>query len=221
MTASLLAGAGQPDRAPRDAELEQLADRLRRVTARVHTRGRGTFSGVGAGIIWSTTGLVVTNAHVVAGRRGQWPVVQLADGRSFEARLAARDAERDLALLALEASSEPLEAARLGDSRMLRVGELLIAVGHPFGIPGSLSLGVVHALRGGDDPWLRADIRLAPGNSGGPLATLSGDVVGINSMVVRGLGVAIPTHLVQRFVAEATGAGRGEATAPGEGIGGR
>jgi serine protease Do len=188
-----------------DGELEAVTERLRRVTARVHTRGRGAFSGVGAGVVWSADGLLVTNAHVVAGRRGEWPVVQLADGRAFEARLAARNPERDLAVLALEHSGQPFEAALLGDARSLRVGELLLAVGHPFGVHASLSLGVVHAVRRGDDPWLRADIRLAPGNSGGPLATLSGAVVGINSMIVRGLGVAIPTHAVTNFVAEVLG----------------
>jgi len=181
-------------------ELEALAVRLRRVTARVHTRGRGRFSGVGAGVIWSRDGLVVTNAHVAPGRRGQWPIVELFDGRSFEARLLARDAERDLALLALERSE--LEAATIGDARSLRVGEILVAVGHPFGLGGSLSVGVVHAVRRGDaeDAWIRADIRLAPGNSGGPLATLEGSVIGINSMVVRGLGVAVSAHVVEQFV---------------------
>ena len=183
-------------------ELSALAGRLRQVTARVHARGRGRFSGVGAGVVWPGTGLVVTNAHVVEGVRGCWPIVDLADGRSFEARLAERDEDQDLALLVLESFERPFDAATLGDARTLRVGELLVAVGHPLGVASALSVGVVHATRG-DDHWLRADIRLAPGNSGGPLATLDGAVVGINSMVVRGLGVAIPTHRVARFVAGA------------------
>jgi serine protease Do len=155
---------------------------------------------VGAGIVWPGSGIVVTNAHVVDGRRGQWPIVELADGRSFEARLAARDAERDLALLALERTDQPIETATLGDSRTLRVGEIVVAVGHPLGVTGAMSFGVVHAVR--DDGWVRGDIRLAPGNSGGPLATLDGAIIGLNSMVVRGLGVAIAVHRVQAFVAD-------------------
>ncbi|HKO15657.1 MAG TPA: trypsin-like peptidase domain-containing protein [Gemmatimonadaceae bacterium] len=182
------------------AELAELADSLRPVTARVHTRGRGSFSGIGAGVVWSASGLVVTNAHVVPGARGRWPIVELADGRAFEARLVARDPRRDLALLALEESTGALQPARIGDARVLRVGQLVAAFGHPLGIHDALALGIVHGVRGDDDPWLRADLRLAPGNSGGPLATLDGAVVGINSMIVNGLGIAIPSHLVQDFV---------------------
>ena len=181
--------------------LASLAQRLRRVTARVHTRGRGAFTGVGAGIVWPGSGLVVTNAHVVHGRRGEWPIVELADGRSFEARLAARDPDQDLALLALEHTDRPIESATLGDARSVRVGEIVVAVGHPLGIANAMSFGVVHAVR--DDGWVRGDIRLAPGNSGGPLATLDGSIIGVNSMVVRGLGVAIAVHRVQAFVADA------------------
>jgi serine protease Do len=187
-------------------ELSALARQLRGVTARVHARGHRGFSGVGSGVVWSRGenggGLVVTNAHVVPGARGRWPIVELADDRAFEARLVARDPRGDLALLVLEDSGQELEAAKLGDARVLRTGELLVALGHPFGIPGAMSLGVVHAVPGETD-WLRADIRLAPGNSGGPLATLDGAIVGVNSMIVGGLGVAIPTHVVERFVRSA------------------
>ena len=204
MTAAIIALDGAGAHSAFAGELAALADRLRQVTARVHTRGRSQFSGVGAGVVWPGAGLVVTNAHVVAGARGRWPIVELADGRSFEARLAERDDEQDLALLALEPVERPLQVATLGDARALRVGELVVAMGHPLGIASALSVGVVHAVRG-DDGWLRADIRLAPGNSGGPLATLDGAVVGINSMVVRGLGVAIATHRVADFVAASVG----------------
>jgi serine protease Do len=92
--------------------------------------------------------------------------------------------------------------ATVGDARSLRTGEIVVALGHPFGVPGALSVGVVHAVPNGDDAWLRADIRLAPGNSGGPLATLDGAVLGINCMIARGLGIAIPSHIVDRFVNE-------------------
>ena len=212
---AVIAGRAATRHAAFTAALEELAAQMRKVTAHVHTRGQRGLGGVGAGVLWSADGLVVTNAHVVAGVRGDWPIVELTDGRSFEARLVARDEQRDLALLALERSAQPFDAVALGDARALRVGELLVAVGHPFGIAGSVSVGVVHALRA--DGWLRADIRLAPGNSGGPLATLDGGIVGINCMVVRGLGVAIATHVVADFVDEATAGDvgvRGDRDAP-------
>jgi serine protease Do len=102
-----------------------------------------------------------------------------------------------------DAPDEWPRPAAVGDARALRTGEIVVALGHPFGVPGALSLGIVHAVPNGDDSWLRADIRLAPGNSGGPLAALDGAVVGINCMIARGLGIAIPSHVAGRFVREA------------------
>jgi serine protease Do len=81
----------------------------------------------------------------------------------------------------------------------LRTGELVVALGHPFGLPGALSVGVLHAVPRRNDRWLQADIRLAPGNSGGPLATVDGMVIGINAMIVRGLGIAVPAAAVAAF----------------------
>jgi serine protease Do len=89
------------------------------------------------------------------------------------------------------------------DARGLRPGELVIAVGHPLGVAYATTLGIVHRAPGsgrGPAGWLQADIRLAPGNSGGPLADASGRIVGINAMIVGGLGLAVPTHIVERFV---------------------
>jgi serine protease Do len=84
----------------------------------------------------------------------------------------------------------------------LRVGEIVVALGHPLGVDGALSVGVVHAMPNGDDPLVRANIRLAPGNSGGPLATLDGEVIGVNCMIARGLGIAIPARVAEAFVRE-------------------
>jgi serine protease Do len=95
------------------------------------------------------------------------------------------------------------ESVALAEDSSLRVGELVVALGHPFGVAGSLSLGIVHALPSDGDPWIQADVRLAPGNSGGPLATLDGTVVGINAMIVRGLGIAVPARSVRAFAARA------------------
>ena len=133
----------------------------------------------------------------------------LPDGRELPARLTARDPRRDLALLSVAISD--LEPALRADARGLRPGELVVALGHPFGVAYAAALGVVHRAPGatrGPGGWLHADIRLAPGNSGGPLADASGRVVGINAMIVNGLGIAIPTHLVERFVREVTSDGQ-------------
>jgi len=168
-------------------ELAAVVDRLRRSTARVLAGG----SVVGAGVVWSREGTIVTNAHVA---RGPTAVVELWDGRRWTARLRWRDPRLDLAVLVVP--PELLPEAQIGDSRALRVGELVVAVGHPLGLAGAASVGVVHTA--GIGPLVRADVRLAPGNSGGPLATVDGRVVGINSMIVNGLGVAIASHEVAR-----------------------
>lgn len=206
MTSALaLAAAESSLHASVAAELEDLAERLRRVTVRLHTNGH-RYDAVGAGVLWPTDRgrFVVTNAHVVPPRRGDDAFVEAAPGRTIAAHVAARDVDRDLALLSLPDLPDEWPApATIGDARAVRVGELIVALGHPFGVGGALSVGVVHAVPNDDATLLAADIRLAPGNSGGPLATLDGAVVGINCMIARGLGIAIPAHLVARFVGEA------------------
>jgi serine protease Do len=173
----------------------EVAERLRRSTVLVHSGGRGA----GSGVIWSSDGLVVTNAHVVRGPRVD---VQLWDGREFEASVRARDPRRDLAQLHIEATNLP--AASAADSSELRPGELAIAIGNPMGFVGALATGVIHAvgpLRGlGPQTWVQADVRLAPGNSGGPLANASGRVIGINTMVAGQLALAIPSNAVRDFL---------------------
>jgi serine protease Do len=178
-----------------DADLEALAERLRRITVRVRTQR----SGEGSGVIWSQHGLVVSNAHVA---RSNSMEIELWDGRVLDARLRWRDPRRDLALLAIPAAGLP--QAVPGNVSTLRPGEIVLALGHPFGVANALSLGVVHQLGTGaaGDRWIRADIRLAPGNSGGPLANSAGEVIGLNTLVVSGLAHAIPVTLVQRFLNE-------------------
>jgi serine protease Do len=157
-------------------------------------------AGEGAGVLWHPDGLVVTNAHCVRHRRLS---VRTADGHSVDASVIAHDVRLDLALL--DAPGLGGRAPDLGDVESLRTGELLVAFGHPLGVPGALTLGVLHAVardpRSGGVRWICADIRLAPGNSGGPLADAAGRVVGINTMVAGGLGLAIPAPVVQRFIA--------------------
>jgi serine protease Do len=155
--------------------------------------------GAGSGIVWSGDGVIVTNAHVARGKAAE---VELWDGRRFPAELMARDRVRDLAALRVKAGG--LEPAEAGDSGRLRAGEMVIAVGSPYGFAGALSRGVVHSkgpIAGmGRQEWIRADVRLAPGNSGGPLADACGRVVGVNTAIVNGLGVAAPAAAVARVL---------------------
>jgi serine protease Do len=179
--------------------LGENAERLRRSTVQIFTAGqRGGGSG-GSGILWRSDGLIVTNAHVLRGREAR---VELWDGRRMEARVLSRDARRDVATLRIAA--EDLDPATPGDSANLRPGDLVMAVGNPLGFAGAVSSGVVHSIGGlpgmGSERWIRADVRLAPGNSGGPLADARGEVVGVNTAIVNGLGVALPVSAVKEFL---------------------
>ena len=178
------------------AGLGDIAEQLRRSTVLIHAGGRGN----GSGVIWSGEGLIVTNAHVVHGPN---VCVQLWDGREFEAAVTAHDPRRDLAALRINANSLP--AACPADSSQLRPGELAIAIGNPLGFVGALTTGVIHAigpLRAlGSQTWVQASVRLAPGNSGGPLADARGHVIGVNTMVAGRLALAIPSNAVRDFLA--------------------
>jgi serine protease Do len=173
----------------------EIAEQLRRSTVLIHAGGRGS----GSGVIWSSEGVIVTNAHVA---RGSNVGVQLWDGREFDASVTARDPQRDLAALRISANSLP--AACPADSSQLRPGELAIAIGNPLGFVGALTTGVIHAvgpLRAlGSQTWVQASVRLAPGNSGGPLADARGHVVGVNTMVAGCLALAIPSNAVREFL---------------------
>jgi serine protease Do len=174
----------------------EIAEQLRRSTVVVHVGGRGN----GSGVIWSTDGVIITNAHVA---RASQMRIQLWDGREFDASLVSRDTRRDLAELRIIAANLP--AATAADSSQIRPGELAIAIGNPLGFVGALTTGVIHAVgplrRWGSEPWVQADVRLAPGNSGGPLADARGRVIGINTMVAGRLALAVPSNAVSNFLA--------------------
>jgi serine protease Do len=174
----------------------EIAEQLRRSTVLVHAGARGN----GSGVIWSSDGVIVTNAHVA---RASQMRVQLWDGREFDAGLVSRDTRRDLAELRIAAANLPAAAA--ADSSQIRPGELAIAIGNPLGFVGALTTGVIHAVgplrRFGPQPWVQADVRLAPGNSGGPLADARGCVMGINTMVAGHLALAVPSNAVTNFLA--------------------
>jgi serine protease Do len=174
----------------------EVAERLRRSTVQVSAGARGA----GSGVIWDADGLIITNAHVA---RNDHPRVELWDGSELEAEVTTRDPRRDLAAMRVSASGLP--AATTGDSSALRPGELVLAVGNPLGFIGALTTGVVHALgplRGlGRQPWVQATVRLAPGNSGGPLADARGRVIGLNTMIAAGgLALAVPSNAVSEFL---------------------
>ncbi|MDQ2818248.1 MAG: S1C family serine protease [Candidatus Eremiobacteraeota bacterium] len=171
-------------------ELARLAQRLRRSTVAVHGRGSS-----GCGIIWRADGLVVTNAHVATRDRMS---VTLEDGRRYTGAVVLRVGRRDLAVLRVDASGLP--PAPIGDSARLRPGELVFAVGNPHGVQGAVTAGIVHSVGTGRQAWIEADISLGPGSSGGPLADARGRVVGVNSMVAHGLGLAIPSAAIERHL---------------------
>jgi len=176
------------------SNLNALAELLRETVVEV----RSGESGSGTGIIWGGAGLVVTNAHCI--RRGLVLHVDVG-GKWREAQTLAYHPHHDLALIAAPSVSGPL--LELRDPESLRPGELVFAQGHPLGIRNALAMGVLHTIardRAKSPRWIVADVRLAPGNSGGPLVDAEGRLVGINSMVVNGLGVAVPATLVQQFV---------------------
>jgi serine protease Do len=153
----------------------------------------------GSGVIWQPDGLIITNAHVA---QDEHVTVELADGRVMEAVRFRVDSRRDLAALRVEATDLP--AVTVGDSDALRVGELVLAVGHPQGVVGALTTGIIHTTSSIDTPsgqrWVIADVRLAPGNSGGPLSNAQGQAIGINTMIADGLARAVPSKEVERFL---------------------
>jgi serine protease Do len=180
-------------------ETAALVERLRPSVVVV----RNGHQGAGAGVIWTPEGLVVTNFHVAPGPRAE---VVLEGGRNFAGQVVKSDRERDLAIIQIPASNLP--AVTPGASTALRPGQFVFAIGNPLGLPGAVSAGIISASpsRSGRPRMIQADISLAPGNSGGPLLTASGLVVGINSMVrMPGMALAVPVEAVQALINGAAG----------------
>jgi serine protease Do len=185
----------------------RVAEALRRSTVHVRS-GQGYRQGNGSAVALARD-QVITNAHVVQADVNQKGSLSLEsyEGNVVSGSIVKIDRRRDLALLA----APGLEAfpASLGDSDALRVGTPIIAVGNPMGFVGAVSTGIVHSIGPARPisglPWIHADLRLAPGNSGGPLADLQGQIVGINTMIVAGgLALAIPSRAVQSFLTRTT-----------------
>jgi serine protease Do len=180
----------------------RMIEGAQRSVVQVRSSGRG----IGAGVIWPGDGLVLTNHHVVSGRRRRGNIrVAVRDGRTLEADVVKSGLNLDLALLRLEGDHGDLPAAPVGDSDALRVGELVYAIGHPWGSVGAVSAGIVGGVgelrgRGSSARYVRSDVALAPGNSGGPLLNARGEVVAINTMIFGLMALSIPSNEAQAWV---------------------
>ncbi len=163
-------------------------------------------SGMGSGFIIDPKGMVLTNNHVVEGAVSIR--VRLDDGRAFEASVLGRDPLTDVALLQIKGKAENLPVVKLGDSSAMRVGDWVMAIGNPYGLASSVSLGIVSALdrninAGPYDQFLQTDAAINPGNSGGPLFNLKGEVIGINTAIVggaAGIGFAVPSNVARALM---------------------
>jgi Do/DeqQ family serine protease len=165
---------------------------------------------LGSGVIVREDGLIVTNHHVIAD--ADQIMVVLSDRREYQAEILGDDETADLALLRIDVGNEPLPAIELGDSDSLEVGDLVLAMGNPFGIGQTVTSGIVSALArttpdiGSDLSFIQTDAAINPGNSGGALVTLDGRLVGINTAIFTqtggsiGIGFAIPINLVKALI---------------------
>src|SRR5882724_5873801 len=170
--------------------------------------------GLGSGVIIDKRGYVLTNHHVVRGADGV--TVRLSSKQEFRGKIVGVDVKTDLAVIRFEPDHEPT-VATLGNSDALRVGEWAIAIGNPFGLDQTVTVGVVSATGRADvgiatyENFIQTDASINPGNSGGPLVNLRGEVIGINTAIVatgQGIGFAIPANMVKRVTAQLIDRGR-------------
>lgn len=193
-----------------------VADKVGPAVVRVERAAQNGRGGMGSGVVISPDGLVLTNSHVVDGARE----LRLTDteGRSMDARLLGEDPDTDLALLRAGAARN-LPAAMLGDSKMLKRGQLAVAIGNPLGFESTVTTGVISALgrslraRSGRliEDVIQTDAALNPGNSGGPLVNSRGEVIGINTAVIagaQGICFAVASNTAQFVLSEILQHGR-------------
>jgi serine protease Do len=172
----------------------------------------------GSGVIVTASGRILTNAHVVKGADDI--VVLLQDGTEHKAKVVGADARADLAVLQLEGKLPPLKPVAFGDSNALRLGEVVLAVGDPFGVGKSVTMGIVSAKgRSGMgiedyEDFIQTDAAINPGNSGGALVNLRGELVGINTAIASksggyaGIGFAIPSNMAKPIMEQLVSEGK-------------
>lgn len=169
-------------------------------------------SSLGSGVIVSPEGIVVTNTHVIRGRGEAEIRVALADKREFDARVISQDDKTDITVLKIEGGDGAFPTLEFEDSDNLEVGDMVLAIGNPFGVGQTVTSGIVSALartevgRHEGQIFIQTDAAINPGNSGGALVDMSGKLVGINTMIFsqsggsQGIGFAIPSNLVRLYV---------------------
>lgn len=161
---------------------------------------------LGSGFIIDENGYIITNNHVI--ENADEIIVNLYNGKDFEAKVIGRDPLTDLALLKIDVKGETLHPLALGDSKGTQVGEVVVAIGNPFGLESTVTAGIVSAKgrelgNGPYDNFMQTDASINPGNSGGPLVNLNGEVVGINTAIIasaQGLGFAIPVNMLKELL---------------------
>src|SRR5436305_3509445 len=187
---------------------EEFYERFFRLRPRVEARASGS------GVLVDPRGYVLTNNHVI--ENAQDIPVRLSDGRKLAGKLVGRDPKTDLAVLKVEAPA-PLPAAELGDSDHLRVGQWAIAIGNPFGLDRTVTVGIISATARNRvgvatyENFIQTDASINPGNSGGPLLNLDGKVIGINTAIVaagQGIGFSIPINQAKEVMRQLIASGR-------------
>lgn len=188
-------------------EMAAVIGEARKSLVRLRNGRPGAQQSYGSGTILHPDGLIVTNAHVI-GRRS--PEVELWDGRVTKSRVLASDRGKDLAILAVDLSDLP--TITLGNSREVKPGHWVVALGHPWGVAGAVTAGMVIAVgqpveqlpyRG---DLIQVGLQLRPGHSGGPMLDENGYLIGINTMISGPeVGLAIPAHTATRFLKKAFG----------------
>jgi S1-C subfamily serine protease len=190
-----------------ETELATISQQLKSITVEITNHRSG-----GSGVIWSADGLIVTNSHVA---KEALVEVKLDNGKTVTGVVIARDKQQDLAAVKVNVESLPMPI--IGRVELLRPGEIVLAMGNPWGFRGALTAGVLHATEWQEASNIKpvsltqtpklpnstvivADIRLAPGNSGGVLANTRGEVIGINTAIFQGLAVAIPSNRVAAWL---------------------
>lgn len=198
---------------PHDKSREQFDNYIRRFFGDIPDSELKQKS-LGSGVIIDRAGYILTNNHVV--QRADEITVRMTDGREFKARVMGRDARTDLSLIKIPSEGHNLPVLPLGDSDKMRVGDWVLAIGNPFGLAHTVTKGIISATgrvigAGPYDNFLQTDAPVNPGNSGGPIVSLKGEVVGIATAIIatgQGIGFAVPSNMAKDIVAQLREKGR-------------